>query len=469
MSLLSVATERPVRVTTSLLDDLRGIVGERLSTAAALCEQHGRDESYHPPVPPEAVVFAEGTDEVAAVVAACARHGAPVIPFGTGTSLEGHVAAVEGGVCIDLGRMNRILAVHADDMDAVVEAGVTRKQLNAYLRDTGLFFPVDPGADASLGGMASTRASGTNAVRYGTMRENVLACTVVLADGSVIRTGGRARKSSTGYDLTHLMVGAEGTLGVITDLTVRLHPIPEAIAAAVVPFADVAGAVRSVVETIQAAVPMSRIEFLDEAQMDAVNRYSGLNEPVAPTLFLEFHGTDSGVREQADLVEAICRANGAGDFRWAMLPEERERLWAARHNAYYAGIATRPGCKPWTTDVCVPISRLTECIVETRADIDAGSIPAPIVGHVGDGNFHVLMLIDPDSREEVAAARALNDRLVRRALAMEGTCSGEHGVGIGKQPYMIAEHGVGAVDAMRAVKRALDPHNLMNPGKILPA
>ena len=345
---------------------------------------------------------------------------------------------------------------------------MTRKHLNTHLRDTGLFFPVDPGADASLGGMASTRASGTNAVRYGTMRENVLACTVVLADGRIIRTGGRARKSSTGYDLTRLFVGAEGTLGVITELTVRLHPIPQAIAAAVVSFSDVGGAVRTVVETIQTAVPIARIEFLDEAMMAAVNRYSGLDEPVQPTLFMEFHGTEAGVAEQAETVAALSDENGGGAFRWATLPEDRERLWAARHTAYYAAIAMKPGCKPWPTDVCVPISRLTECLLETRKDIDASIVPAPIVGHVGDGNFHAAMLIDPERPEELEAAQALNDRMIRRALAMNGTCSGEHGIGVGKQPYMRAEHGE-ALSVMRAVKQALDPRDLMNPGKILPS
>ena len=461
------AGPRPVRVTPPLLDELQSIVGERLTTSAAVREQHGRDESYAPAVPPEAVVFANTTEEVSAVVAACARHGSPIVPFGTGTSLEGHIAAVEGGVCIDLTGMSRIVAVHAEDLDAVVEAGVTRKQLNAHLRDTGLFFPVDPGADASLGGMASTRASGTNAVRYGTMRENVVALTAVLADGRVIRSGGRARKSSTGYDLCHLFVGAEGTLGVVTELTLRLHPIPQAIAAATVPFPDVDTAVRSVVETIQSAVPMARIEFLDEVQMEAVRRYSKLDAPAQPTLFLEFHGSEASVREQAETVEAICDDNGGGAFHWSLRPEDRERLWAARHNAYYAGIALKPGCKPWTTDVCVPISRLTECIVETRRDIDDSAITATIVGHVGDGNFHVLMLIDRNRDAELDAARRINDRLVKRALAMEGTCSGEHGIGLGKRAYMKAEHGEG-VGVMRAVKQALDPQNLMNPGKILP-
>jgi len=459
---------RQIRVDDGLIGELREIVGDRLTTSAAVREQHGRDESYHPAAPPEAVVFAETTEEVAAVVAACARHGAPVIPFGTGTSLEGHVSAVEGGVCIDLNSMDRILAVNAEDMDVTVETGVTRKRLNAELRDTGLFFPVDPGADASLGGMTATRASGTNAVRYGTMRENVLALTVVLADGRVIRTSRRARKSAAGYDLTRLFVGSEGTLGVITEVTLRLHPIPEAISAAVVSFPALGAAVDSVITTIQSAVPIARIELLDEVQMDAVNRYSDLDYPLQPTLFLEFHGTTEGVREQAETVEAICADHGGGDFRWALLQEDRDRLWNARHVAAYAAAALRPGSKLWATDVCVPISRLTECIVETRADIDASGLIAPIVGHVGDGNFHLVLLVDPSNDAEIADAHALNDRLVARALAMDGTCTGEHGVGLGKMKFMAAEHGDG-VDVMRAVKQALDPQGIMNPGKIVPA
>jgi len=457
------ATRAPV---ADLVDDLRAIVGDRLSTAAAVREQHGRDESYHASMPPDVVVFAETTEEVAAVVAACARHHTPVIPFGTGTSLEGHISAVDGGVCIDLSAMNRVLAVHPEDMDATVEAGVTRKALNTYLRDTGLFFPVDPGADASLGGMAATRASGINAVRYGTMRDNVLGLTVVLADGRVIRTSRRARKSAAGYDLTRLFVGAEGTLGVITELILRLHPIPEAIAAAVVAFEAIGPAVDAVIATIQSAVPIARIELLDEVQMRAVNRYSNLDYTEAPTLFLEFHGTDAGVREQAETVQELCAEFGGSRFEWAVKPEERDRLWTARHAAAYAAAALRPGSRLWATDVCVPISRLTECIVETKRDLDASSVLAPLVGHVGDGNFHLVFVIDPEKPEEMDEARRLNERLVHRALAMDGTCTGEHGVGLGKMRYMEAEHGE-AVDVMRAVKRALDPANLMNPGKIV--
>ncbi len=461
-------TAGPARVDAHLLDELAGIVGDRLSTAMAVREQHGRDDFFNPVCPPEAVVFAESTDEVAAVVAACARHRAPVIAFGTGTSVEGHIAAVEGGVTIDLSRMNRIVTVHGEDMDAVVEAGVSRNALNEHLRDTGLFFPIDPGADASLGGMAATRASGTNAVRYGTMRDNVVALTVVLADGRVIHTARRARKSSAGYDLTRLFVGSEGTLGVITEVTLRLHPIPEAIAAAVVSFTDVAGAVETAVETIQSAVPIARMELLDEITMDAVNRYSDLDYPAQPTLFLEFHGTGAGVKEQAETVRAICADHGGGDFRWTLKTEERDRLWKARHMVVYAVKALRPGRKFWATDVCVPISRLTECIAETRRDIEAGSLTAPLLGHVGDGNFHLAIMVDPDNQMEIAEARRLNHRLVERALAMEGTCTGEHGVGIGKLDHMAAEHGP-ALDVMRALKHALDPHNIMNPGKVIPA
>ncbi len=457
-------TAQPARVDASLIEELRGIVGDRLSTAMAVREQHGRDEFFSPLFPPEAVVFAETTAEVSAIVAACARHHAPVIPFGTGTSVEGHFAAIRGGVTIDLGRMERIVAINAADMDATVEAGVTRKRLNAELRDTGLFFPVDPGADASLGGMAATRASGTSTVRYGAMRENVIAMTVVLADGAVIRTARRARKSSAGYDLTRLFVGSEGTLGVITEVTVRLHPIPEAIAAAVVSFADVGAAVGAVVDTIQAAVPIARIELLDEVQMAACNAFSNLDYPEQPTLFLEFHGTEAGVAEQVETVEEICAEYGGGDFRWTARTEDRDRLWSARHDAAYAAKALRPGCRVWPTDVCVPISRLTECIVETREDLDASGLTAPIVGHVGDGNFHVAFVIDPDDGSEIAEVKRLNDRLIKRALAMDGTCTGEHGIGLGKLDHLEAEHGP-AVDVMRSIKRALDPADIMNPGK----
>jgi D-lactate dehydrogenase (cytochrome) len=450
----------------ALFAALRTVLSDRLSTAAAVCAQHGRDESYHTPYPPDAVAFAQNTEEVAAIVRLCAQYRTPVIAFGTGTSLEGHVAALKGGVCIDLSQMNRILAVHAEDLDATVEAGVTRKQLNEYLRDTGLFFPIDPGADASLGGMAATRASGTNAVRYGTMRENVLSLTVVLADGRIVRTARRARKSAAGYDLTRLFVGSEGTLGIITELTVRLYGIPEAISAAVCAFPAIENAVDAVILTIQSGVPVARIELLDEAQIAAINKYSKLDHKVAPTLFFEFHGSPAGVAEQAEAVKAIAGEFGGADFRWAVTQEERSQLWQARHDAYYAALALRPGAKGWATDVCVPISRLAECIRETKRDLAQSPLPSALVGHVGDGNFHLVFMIDPNRPEEVAEAGRLNERMVARALAMEGTCTGEHGVGYGKMAFLAAEHGE-AVDVMRAIKRALDPANLLNPGKIV--
>ena len=453
-------------IDTSLLAELRQLLGDRLSTSAAVCAQHGKDESYHTPHAPDAVAFARSTEEVVAIVKACSNYKTPVIAFGTGTSLEGHVAALAGGVCIDLTQMNRILRINAEDLDAVVEAGVTRKQLNEHLRDTGLFFPIDPGADASLGGMAATRASGTNAVRYGTMRENVLALTVVLADGRVIRTARRARKSAAGYDLTRLFIGSEGTLGIITDVTVRLYGIPEAISAAVCDFPTIEDAVNTVILTIQNGIPVARIELLDEAQMAAINSYSKLNHKVAPTLFFEFHGTKAGVAEQAETVKAIAGEYGGNDFRWATTPEERSKLWQARHDAYYAALALRPGSKGWATDVCVPISRLAECISETKRDLADSPIPSALVGHVGDGNFHLVFMIDPQRPDEIAEAGRLNDRMVARALAMEGTSTGEHGVGYGKMDFLVSEHGE-AVDVMRAIKKALDPDNIMNPGKIV--
>src|SRR5215472_13504601 len=452
--------------TDALLGPLRGLLGDRLSTAAAICAQHGKDESYHAPHSPDAVAFAQTTDEVSAIVKLCAEYKTPVIAFGTGTSLEGHVAALAGGICIDMSQMNRILRINAEDLDATVEAGVTRKELNEYLRDTGLFFPIDPGADASLGGMAATRASGTNAVRYGTMRDNVLSLTVVLADGRIIRTARRARKSAAGYDLTRLFVGSEGTLGVITELTVRLYGIPEAVSAAVCAFPSIEGAVDTVILTIQSGIPVARIELLDESQIAAINRYSKLNNKVAPTLFFEFHGTSRGVTEQAEAVKAIAAEYGGEDFRWATTPEERSRLWQARHDAYYAALALRPGSKGLATDVCVPISRLAECIAETKRDLSQSSIPCALVGHVGDGNFHLVFMIDPDRPEEVAEASRLNERMISRALAMEGTSTGEHGVGYGKMDFLVAEHGE-AVSVMRTIKRALDPDGILNPGKIV--
>ena len=449
-----------------LLDELSALLGDRLSTAPAVREHHGKDESFHRPVSPDAVAFARSTEEVSAIVAACARHGAPVIAYGTGTSLEGHVAALEGGVCIDLGRMNEVLEVNEEDLDCTVQAGVTRKQCNEYLRDTGLFFPVDPGADASLGGMAATRASGTNAVRYGTMRENVLGLTVVLPDGRAIRTGGRSRKSAAGYDLTRLFVGSEGTLGIITEVTLRLYGIPEAVSAATCAFPTVADAVNATILTIQSGIPVARIELLDKASMDAINRFSGLDHPVAYTLFYEFHGTKAWAREQAELAQAIAGEHNGGGFAWTANHEERNKLWQARHDALYAMLAAAPGSKAMATDVCVPISRLAECISETEADNAEAPFPAPIAGHVGDGNFHVAYTIDPENEAQLAQANALHDKLIARALRMGGTCTGEHGIGYGKIGYLNTECGEG-ISVMRAIKLALDPRNIMNPGKVV--
>lgn len=459
------------RVSGSALEvavaELKQLLGdERVSTAQAVRDHHGRDESWHPTMPPDAVIFPETTEEVANAVTICAAYGVPIIPYGTGTSLEGHVAALEGGVTIDLQRMNKIVRVSPEDLDCTVQAGVTRKQLNEYLRDTGLFFPIDPGADASLGGMSATRASGTNAVRYGTMRENVLGLTVVLADGRIIKTGGRARKSSAGYDLTRLFVGSEGTLGIMTEITLRLYGIPEAMSAAVCSFKTLEGAVDTVIQVMQSSIPMARIELLDDAQMDAINRYSKLDYPVAPTLFFEFHGTEAGVKEQAEIVRAFAEENGGGGFQWATTQEDRSRLWNARHMAYYAALGLRPGARGLTSDVCVPISELARCIHETKADLAQSSLQGTLVGHVGDGNFHMLYLIDPDSPAEIAEAEALHERLVHRAIACGGTCTGEHGVGYGKIPFMQAEHGP-AVSVMRQLKRAFDPSNILNPGKIV--
>jgi D-lactate dehydrogenase (cytochrome) len=450
-----------------LLGELRALLGDRVSTSAAIREHHSRGETYLPPHPPDAVVFPETTDEVRAIVQACARHRAPMVPFGAGTSLEGHVAALEGGISIDMTRMTRVVRVSADDMDATVEAGVTHRQLNRHLRGTGLFFSVDPGADATIGGMAATRASGTTAVRYGTMRENVLGLTVVLADGRVIATGGRARKSSSGYDLTRIFVGSEGTLGVITELTVRLHGLPEAVSAATCAFTTIEGAVQAVITTIQLGIPVARIELLDDVQMGALNRYSGLDYPVAPTLLLEFHGpSERSVAEQAEMVGQISTEHGGHGFRWATDADERARLWKARHDTYFAALALRPGAAAFTTDVCVPISRLAECILETKKDLAASSLTVPLVGHAGDGNFHLMYLVDVNNQAEIDEARRLNERMVMRALAMGGTCTGEHGVGYGKMKYLEAEHGEG-LKVMRAIKQTLDPHNLMNPGKIV--
>ncbi len=447
---------------------LSKLLGDRCSTAAAVRDQHGKDESWHTVEAPDAVCFATSTEEVSAIIRICAAHKVPVIPFAAGTSLEGHVNAVAGGISIDLNHMNAILRVSPEDLDCTVQPGVRRKQLNEYLRDTGLFFPVDPGADASIGGMASTRASGTNAVRYGTMRENILSLKVVLPDGRIISTGHRAKKSAAGYDLTKLYIGAEGTLGIITEITLRLYGIPEAISAATVSFPDIEGAVQSVIQTIQNGIPVARIELLDDVQVDAVNRYSKLDLPVQPTLFLEFHGSNASVREQAEQVSAICRDFGAGDFQWTTQAEERTKLWQARHDAAYAAIALRPGASLWATDVCVPISRLADCIRETKKDLDESFLVAPLVGHVGDGNFHLCFVIKKEDPAEMAEAERINARLVERALSMDGTCTGEHGIGLGKIKYMHLEHGE-AVEVMAALKQALDPDNIMNPGKIIPA
>jgi D-lactate dehydrogenase (cytochrome) len=454
-----------ITLAAPLYEDFKALLGERVSVSQAVCHAHGKDESWHPVEPPAAVCFPETTEEVAEIVKLCAAANVPVIPFGTGTSLEGQVQAVKGGVSIDLMGMNRILEVNAEDLDCRVQAGVTRKQLNEHLRDMGLFFPIDPGADASLGGMTATRASGTNAVRYGTMRENVLSLTVVTADGRIIRTASRARKSAAGYDLTRLFVGSEGTLGVITEVALKLYGIPEAISAAVVNFETIEGAVDTVIATIQTGIPMARIELLDEVQIDAINRYSGLENALAPTLFLEFHGTQAGVAEQAERFGEIAHEFGGGDFQWTAHQEDRNKLWQARHDAAFAAKALRPGCAIWPTDVCVPISKLAECIVETKKDLADSFLLAPLAGHVGDGNFHLVFLLDPDDPKDMAEAQRLNDRLIMRALALGGTSTGEHGVGLGKMQYLQAEHGE-AVALMRQIKQALDPQNIMNPGKI---
>lgn len=444
---------------------LRQRFGDALAMGEAVRRQHGTSEAHFAEALPDAVVFAASTGEVADCVRLCVDAGVAIVPFGAGTSIEGNALPVNGGVSVNLSRMDAILAINAEDFDCTVQAGVRREELNAHLRDTGLFFPIDPGANATIGGMASTRASGTNAVRYGTMREAVLSLTVVTADGNVIRTATRARKSAAGYDLTRLFVGAEGTLGIITEVSLRLHPIPEQIMSAVCGFATLQGAVDTVVQSIQSGVPLARVEILDDKQMAAVNRWSKLDYPEVTTLFFEFHGSPAGVAEQVETVAALAEANGGGAFAWSNQPEERARLWKARHEAYYAAVNVRAGAVGWTTDVCVPISRLPECIMATRADIDAGTVPAAILGHVGDGNFHVIFSIDPNAPAEFAQVEAINRRLVERAIAMDGTCTGEHGIGIGKQDWLVAELG-DAVDTMRIVKRALDPKNLMNPGKI---
>ena len=451
--------------TRGAIQKLQALLGERCSTSSAIREQHGKDESWHAPHAPDAVCFPVSTEEVAEIVKICAAHKTPIIPFGAGTSLEGHVNAVNGGISIDMNEMNSIVRVSPEDLDCTVEAGVRRIQLNEHLRDTGLFFPIDPGADATIGGMTATRASGTNAVRYGTMRENILSLKVVLPDGRIIQTARRAKKSSAGYDLTRLYIGSEGTLGIVTEITLRLYGIPEAMSAAVVSFPDIGGAVNAVIRTIQAGIPIARIELADDVQMDAINRYSKLDYPVQPTLFLEFHGSAAGVKEQAETMREICGDFGGSDFQWAARQEDRNKLWKARHDAAYAALALQPGSKAWATDVCVPISRLADCIMETKRDLAETFLVAPLVGHVGDGNFHLVLLIDPDREEDLREAERLNDRLVMRALTMDGTCTGEHGVGLGKMKFLAAEHGDG-VSVMRAIKQALDPDNIMNPGKL---
>ena len=455
-------------VSETAIDELRAALGKQVVTTASVREQHGSDEGWHAPLAPDAVVFARSTDDVVAVLRTCARLRVPVIPFGVGTSLEGHVAALHGGISLDVSQMNRVLEVNADDLDCRVEAGVTRRALNEQLVKNGLFFPVDPGADATLGGMAATRASGTNAVRYGTMRDVVLGLTAVLADGSVVRTGTRARKSSAGYDLTRLLVGSEGTLGVITEVALRLHGIPECIASAVSSFATLEGAVRTVIETIQLGVPVARLELLDAVQVAACNAFSGLDLPEAPLLLIEFHGSEAGVADQAGTVEQLATGNGGQGWAWSTDQAERERLWRARHEAYYAAKALRPGCSAVPTDVCVPISRLAECIEETRRDLDASGLVAPILGHVGDGNFHVIVLFDENDAGEASRALDVHARMVERALAMGGTCTGEHGIGYGKLDFMRAEHEPATLAAMSAVKFALDPHDILNPGKLIP-
>jgi D-lactate dehydrogenase (cytochrome) len=448
--------------------ELKDLLGQRATDAPTVREHHSHGESYHPPAPPDVVCFPKTLDEVVAIVRISARHGIPIVPFGAGTSLEGHVQALRGGISLDLREMNHVVRISVEDLDATVDAGVTRVQLNKALRNTGLQFPIDPGADATIGGMTATRASGTTAVRYGTMRENVLGLTVVLADGRVLKAGTRARKSAAGYDLTRLFVGSEGTLGVITDVTLRLHPVPEAVAAAVCAFDTIKGAVDTVIATIQLGVPVARIELLDDVQVDAVNRYSKTSYAVADTLLFEFHGnSERDVSEQAKVVEALAAERGGRSFQWATRLEDRERLWHARHNVHFAALALRPGCRSMATDVCVPISQLAECVLQTKADHANAAFPVCLVGHAGDGNFHVIYLIDPDRPAELDEARRLNERMVARALAMGGTCTGEHGVGYGKMKFLAAEHGENGVELMRSIKRALDPENRMNPGKIV--
>jgi len=451
----------------SVVSELKALLGDRVSTSAAVREHHGKDESYFPYALPDVVVFLKTTEEVRDVVNICRAHRVPMIPYGVGTSLEGHILAVQGGVCMDLSQMNQVLAVHEADLDAVVQAGVTRKQLNEHIKHTGLFFPVDPGADATLGGMAATRASGTNAVRYGTMRENVLSLKVVLADGRVIQTSRRSKKSAAGYDLTRLFVGSEGTLGIITEVTVRLYPVQEAMSAAVCAFQSVDGCTNTVIQTIQAGVPIARCDIVCEKTVGAINAYKKTGYRVAPTVFFEFHGTKTSVVEQAETVQAIAKENGGMDFVWATKPEERTQLWQARHDAYFACLQLKAGSRAVSTDVCVPISRLAECVHETMQDVKNYINPVPLLGHIGDGNFHLMFLIDPDKPEETELAKQFNRRLIERALKMEGTCTGEHGIGLGKMGSMRMELGDDVIDIMCDIKRVFDPDNLMNPGKVV--
>lgn len=449
------------------LKALKDLLGERLSVSRSMRVQYSQDHTWHDAMMPDAVAFIASEAEVSALVKICAEHKVPVIPYGVGTSLEGHIRAPFGGVTVEFSRMNEIVRVNSQDLDCTVQPGVTRKQLNTYLRDTGLFFPIDPGADASIGGMTASGASGTNAVRYGTMRENVLALRVVGADGEVMTTSRRSRKSSAGYDLTRLMVGSEGTLGLITEITLRLYGIPEAISGGVCPFASLDGACATAIEAIQMGIPVARVELLDDAHMKAINSYSKLDLPVKDTLFVEFHGSEASVREQAETFGEIARDNGALDFSWSSDPDQRSKLWEARENSFWAAMAIEPGLRGFVTDVCVPLSRLAECVLATKQDIVETGLIGPIVGHVGDGNFHVNMMVDPGDPANIAAAKAFSERLVGRALEMEGTCTGEHGVGLGKMKYLEEEHGPATLDAMRAIKRALDPGNILNPGKIV--
>ncbi len=458
---------RPMPV--AMLDALRLHFGERCSTAAAVRDQHGRGESVYDAAPPEAVVFCESNDDVVFVVRLAHDNAVPVIPYGTGSSLEGHLLAVQGGVSVDVSRMDRMLSINADDLTVTVQAGVTREQLNREIKDTGLFFPIDPGANASLGGMAATRASGTNAVRYGTMRENVLGLTVITAQGELIHTGTRARKSSAGYDLTRLMVGSEGTLGVMTEVTLKLFPLPEAVSAAVCNFPSIDAAVQTTIQLIQMGVPIARCELLDANAIRAVNQHSKLSLHESPLLLMEFHGSEASVQEQAQTVQALAAEHGGQAFQWARTPEERSKLWAARHQSYFAALQTRPGCRCQSSDTCVPISRLAESINDSVDEAEASGIPYWIVGHVGDGNFHLSYLMDPADAHEVAEVERLNVQMVRRALRLGGTCTGEHGIGLHKMGYLVEEAGAGAVEMMRSIKRALDPRNIMNPGKVFTA